>query len=120
MDNYNIVKGISDPIHAYIMEPLDAAYRTNDFLAALIECRKRMNVSTPELTTYRVATNMKYIESLYAFKQKMKKRDYRGGCGKLISALNYISFGSERALNAYCVPIILDTLNQELEVLNIE
>ena len=36
MDNYNIVKGISDPIHAYIMEPLDTAYRTNDFLAALM------------------------------------------------------------------------------------
>lgn len=120
MNNYNIVKGISDPIHAYIMEPLDAAYRTNDFFSALIECCKRMNESAPKLTTYRVATNMKYIESLYAFRQKMKKRDYCGACGKLISALNYISFGRERALNAYCIPVILDTLNQELEVLNIE
>lgn len=77
-------------IYEYIMEPLEYAYRTRDFLAGITECYKRIEVVNQKMDTNCMHSGLEYMRHLYLFQKKMKDKDYRAACGKLMDAIHCI------------------------------
>lgn len=77
-------------IYEYIMAPLENAYRTCDFLAGITECYKRIDVVDQKIDTNCMNSGLEYMRHLYLFQEKMKAKDYRASCGKLMDAIHCI------------------------------
>ncbi len=115
-----------DAIYDYITEPLLNSYVSNNFKTGLELCHYRLASSINKLDKESVSTGMRYLDALMLFKDKMKKHDYQGACGKLLDAFGHVysvsgileSENSKKRteLNAYCANIILQVLNESMEV----
>lgn len=77
-------------IYEYIMAPLENAYRTRDFFAGITECYKRIDAVDHKMNANCMNSGLEYMRHLYLFREKMRKKDYRAACGKLMDAIHCV------------------------------